>query len=273
MNAAIHSQLSAKRRGGTPEDWYAIHDMMDWSKEVESTNAHRSFSHHMAFVKRVMVPIWGHTIQLTGGGTANLKDTLEQDHLLADFGDRFIPTVADYVGLVADDPSDLDLIRQFDHENAAFYTAYPAVRELMLYPLEGTGAVKSLLITHNSWFVQRILPRVFPAIKVEIRDFAIAPSRFFGRLRFESWLNNGRGTPPSFAKIVEHRKRKANPAARAPSIGDVVYDGKRGGVMPDVVLDGGSHRILPFRDGGSEVDINLWAALDPKVAKPDHLVD
>lgn len=249
MNATVHAQLSSKRRGGTPEEWYAIHDMMDWSKEVESSNAHRAFSHHMAFVKRVMVPVWGHTIHLTGGGTANLKDTLEQDHLLADFSDRYIPTVADYMSLVADDPTDADLIGQFDRENAAFYAAYPQVRELMLYPLEGDGTVKSLLLTHNSWFVQRILPRVFPAIKVEIRDFTISPARLANRIAFTDWVNNGRGAPPpSFAKIAAHRKRPTR--APRPVVRDEVLDGNRTAGAPSVVFDGGPRSVLAVGTGG-----------------------
>ncbi len=236
MNATFHSQLSVKRRGGTIDDWYPLHDLFDSSKELESSNAHRIMLHSMWGLKQVIVPIFGHTLKLTGGGTANVKDAGEQDHLLADFHDRFIPALADYVALLADDPKDAELFKAFDHDNRAFYKAYPQVREHMLSPLANTGALKSLLITHNSWWLNFILPKVFPGVKIQIKDFNLAPSVLFGRMAYADWVTNGRGNPPSFAKINEHRKAKIAAAERAPRTGDVVFDGKRGS-MRDVIFD------------------------------------
>ncbi len=238
MNPTFHSQLSAKRHGGQPQDYYPAHDLMDSSKEAESSNAHRALTHHLGFVKNVMIPVFGHTLTNSAGIPVNLKDMLEQDHLLADFHDRFLPTLADYMELVADDEGDTELIRAFDHDNRAFYEAYPQVRELMLYPLGLVGSVKALLITHNSWFVHKILPLVFPAIKVEIRDYGIAPAVLFNRMTYADWLNNGRGNPPSFAKINEHRKKKIAAAERRDSLKGVVFDGGRNpGLINDVLVD------------------------------------
>ncbi len=194
----------------------------------------------MWFVKQVVIPVFGHTLRLSDGNCANVKDAMEQDHILPDFSNRFIPTLADYLGCVADDAGDKELIGEFDRQNAAFYVDHPQVRELMLSPLGLTGQIKSLLVTHNSWFVQRILPKVFPTVRVEIRDFNIAPAVLFHRMDFQDWMNNGRGVPPSFAKVNEHRKRKTEttkePAvSRAPSPGDMVFDGSRG--RPSFLVD------------------------------------
>lgn len=224
MNATAHSQLSVRNRGGEISDWYPLHDLMDRSKEVESSNAHRLAFHHLWGIKQVIIPIFGHTLKLTGGGTANVKDAMEADHVMADFGNRFLPTFADYIACVEDDSGDTELIRQFDFENRKFYKEYPKIREHMLSPLAVTGAVKSLLLTHSSWWLNTVLPHLFKGIKIEIKDFNIAPAVLFNRMTFTDWMNNGRGAPPSFAKINEHRKKKSEPK---PTGADMVLDGRK----------------------------------------------
>lgn len=238
MNATEHSKLSARNRGGKPEDYYALHDFMDWSKELESSNKHRGFSHHMFWVKEVVIPIFGHTIINSDGKEVNVKDMLETDHLLSDYSNRFIPTLRDYTDLVTDDAGDKELIAEFDRANESFYKEYPQVRTLMLAPLGITGQLKALLVTHNSWFVTRILPLVFKDVKIEVRDFNISPSVFFNRMRYADWIQNGHGAPPSFAKINEYRKAKSSRPKQVTA--DMVLDGghlkegKRisGGVLP-----------------------------------------
>jgi ERCC4-related helicase len=37
-----------------------------------------------------------------------------------------------------------------------------------------TGDIKSLFVTHNSWFVGHILPRIFKDIKMEIKNYNIS---------------------------------------------------------------------------------------------------
>ena len=95
-NAWIHSKSSARRFGGEPNDYLTIHEKMDCSKAYFSSNAHRALTHHMFWVMEVMVPLFGYTIKNSEGKEVSVKDICEQ-HILEDFGMRFIPTAQDYL--------------------------------------------------------------------------------------------------------------------------------------------------------------------------------
>ena len=118
----VHARSSARRYGGVPEDYLEIHDLMDSSKAAFPDNRHRALTHNSWFffiVERII----GHEIALTctggvgadycpvlagedfecfacGGtgkkGTAHTRDICEQ-HVLEDFGGKFIPTASDYL--------------------------------------------------------------------------------------------------------------------------------------------------------------------------------
>lgn len=212
MNATIHSELSAKNWGGSPEIYYPIHDFMDRSKEVEPTNKHRFFTHQMWFVKRVIIPIFGHSIKNSENRNVNLKDLLETDHLLADFRGKFIPTINDYLATVKDQEDDEEKLMTFRKENQYLFNI-PKVRELLDSPIGISGRLVSLYLTYNSWFLVEILPKIFPEISIYIKNFSIAPDGgIMNRITYQSWMN-GDGLPPSmnstfpkiepFAKISE----------------------------------------------------------------------
>ena len=95
-NAFVHSKSSAKKFGGTPEDYLNIHIKMDCSKAYLSSNAHRALTHHSFWIHEVMIPIFGYTIKNSVGKDVSVKDICEQ-HILEDFCMRFIPTPQDYL--------------------------------------------------------------------------------------------------------------------------------------------------------------------------------
>jgi len=95
-NAWIHSKSSARRFGGEPNDYLTIHEKMDCSKAYFSSNAHRALTHHMFWVMEVMVPLFGYTIKNSDGVEVCTKDICEQ-HILEDFGMKYIPTAQDYL--------------------------------------------------------------------------------------------------------------------------------------------------------------------------------
>lgn len=197
MNAWEHARISVKRRGGVIEDYLAIHDFMDCTKELCSDNRHRIL-HTMWGIKRVMIPVFGHAFTNSDGRTVNVKDLCEQDHVLPDYRNRFIPTLNDFVQAI--EPRSDDLTRM-----SVFFEAYKhdkAIGELLLSPLSHTGQIRSLLITHNSWFVNEILPRIFTVLP-QLQSFSIAPAELFERMQFEMWMDNGQAFPKSAAKI-EH---------------------------------------------------------------------
>lgn len=191
MNSVIHSQISVRKRGGKIEDYLPIHDFIDSTKELCSDNRHRIL-HTMWGVKRVVVPFFGHTIINSDNKPVNVKDLCEQDHILPDYQYRFIPTLSDFVSAI--DPSISD---KFDFEE--FRNNYDHDKELMellLSPLSNTGLKISLLVTHNSFFINELVPKILNR-KPEIIDFKIKPSDLFNNMEFKLWMDNGSSFPDS----------------------------------------------------------------------------
>ena len=191
MNSVIHSQISVKRRGGDIEDYLPIHDFIDSTKELCSDNRHRIL-HTMWGIRRVIIPIFGHTIINSDNKAINVKDLCEQDHILPDYQNRFIPTLSDFVSAI--DKSKLN-----DFDFVKFAKSYETDKELynlLLSPLANTGNTASLLVTHNSWFINEIVPKILKR-KIEIRNFDISPDDLFNNMNFKLWMDNGSAYPES----------------------------------------------------------------------------
>lgn len=128
-----HAESSARRYGGVPEDYLEIHDFMDSSKAAFPDNRHRALTHTSWFIF-VVERVFGHEIDLTcpdcrgrgkfhksdGSysqwtepcskcratgrlGKAKVRYVCEQ-HILEDFGGKFIPTPADFLGAMEFEP-------------------------------------------------------------------------------------------------------------------------------------------------------------------------
>ena len=196
MNPYKHSEISVANRGGCVDDYYAIH-FFSWTrpKNCGSDNRHRIL-HNLWAVRRIVIPIFGSTIHNSDGKQVNTKDLCEQDHILADYRGRFIPTLGDFVSAI-EEPDGMSV--RLD-QAAASYARTPQIRELLLSPLYLTGQRKSLMITCNSWFLGSIVPQVF---SVEFDDLsnAIAPAEVFESMKYRPWMDNGASTPPSYANL------------------------------------------------------------------------
>ena len=94
----IHAESSARKHGGKPEDYIAIHNLMDSSKGAMPDNRHRTLTHNSWFIAAdgPLEKIFGVTIENSDGRKVSVRDIGEQ-HILEDFGMRFIPTVSDYL--------------------------------------------------------------------------------------------------------------------------------------------------------------------------------
>lgn len=124
-----HAESSAKRFGGTPEDYIELHDFMDSSKEVFPDNRHRALTHNSWFIF-VVEKVFGHNLEIMvkcsncqGTGwvesdpcmrrcwkcdrddldamgkvlkKVSVRDVAEQ-HILEDFGGKYIPSPQDYL--------------------------------------------------------------------------------------------------------------------------------------------------------------------------------
>jgi len=90
----IHAASSARKRGGKPEDYIAIHAFMDSSKSAVADNRHRFLTHNAWFISQVIPKVFGETITNSDGVEISTRDIAEQ-HCLEDFY-GFIPTAQDY---------------------------------------------------------------------------------------------------------------------------------------------------------------------------------
>lgn len=94
MKPFIHARSSAKRHGGKPEDYMAIHDFMDSSKSAVADVRHRCVL-HSAFGVYLAERAFGTTIVNSDGREVSVRDIAE-DHVIEDLG--FIPSLDKWLG-------------------------------------------------------------------------------------------------------------------------------------------------------------------------------
>jgi hypothetical protein len=94
----IHAESSARKWGGKPEDYIAIHNLMDSSKSTIADSRHRALTHNAWFIGTdgPLERIFGVVLTNSAGRTISVRDIGEQ-HVLEDFGGRFIPSAQDYL--------------------------------------------------------------------------------------------------------------------------------------------------------------------------------
>jgi hypothetical protein len=92
----FHAISSAKRYGGTPEDYIEIHNFMDSSKGAVPDNRHRALTHNSWFLSNVLERVFGYSMTNSSGRVVSVREIGEQ-HILEDFGNRFIPTAQDFI--------------------------------------------------------------------------------------------------------------------------------------------------------------------------------
>jgi len=92
----IHAESSARRWGGTPEDYIEIHNLLDSSKKAIGDNRHRALTHNAWFLGEILERIFGVVIENSAGRKVSVRDVGEQ-HVLEDYGGRFIPSAQDFL--------------------------------------------------------------------------------------------------------------------------------------------------------------------------------
>jgi hypothetical protein len=92
----VHAVSSARRWGGKPEDYIEIHNLMDSSKATIADSRHRALTHNAWFIGTILEKVFGVTITNSEGQQRSVRDIGEQ-HVLEDFGGRFIPSAQDYL--------------------------------------------------------------------------------------------------------------------------------------------------------------------------------
>lgn len=92
----IHAMSSARRHGGIPENYLPIHDLLDSSKAVIADSRHRALTHNSWFIGTVLEKIFGNHIVNSDGKKVSVR-TIGEEHVLEDFGNKFIPSASDYL--------------------------------------------------------------------------------------------------------------------------------------------------------------------------------
>lgn len=100
MKPHLHARTSARKYGGKPEDYYAIHTFIDGSKAAVADVRHRAALHN-AFGCFVVEAVFGVTATNSEGKVYSPRDVAE-DHVIEDLG--FIPTLEHWLGNMALQP-------------------------------------------------------------------------------------------------------------------------------------------------------------------------
>lgn len=100
MTPYHHAVSSAKKFGGTPDDYIEIHDWFDETKQYCGSWQHRALRHHAAGIQWA-IGIFGHKVINSEGRAIAVKLIAEQ-HVTEDCG--YIPSVEDWVKKI--DPDD-----------------------------------------------------------------------------------------------------------------------------------------------------------------------
>jgi len=200
----MHAKISRSRHGGHEDDYAALHGFIDSTKSLCSDFRHRIL-HTIWGVKEIVVPVFGPVITNSDGKDIETELLCERDHLLVDFGHRFIPTLGDFVAAMDDEVQGLAANLESLHRGLQM----PAeIRRLLLSPLALTGQLKSLRITHNSWFLVEILPRIWPAYTPRLDDYVLSGSDMFTHMSLRPWMDNGLTYPPSAQQMQRATSRE-----------------------------------------------------------------
>lgn len=84
-----HAKNSAKKWGGKPEDYVALHDWFDQTKSALPDMRHRAIL-HSSFGIFLLEQQFGHNITNSDGKRVSVRD-IGEDHVVEDLG--FIPTL------------------------------------------------------------------------------------------------------------------------------------------------------------------------------------
>lgn len=93
-NPLVHAERSAKKWGGTAQDYLALHQWFDATKGHLPDNRHRMLLHN-SFGLLLAEQVFGPSLQNSDGRRVFNRDLAVQ-HILEDLG--FIPTVVECLG-------------------------------------------------------------------------------------------------------------------------------------------------------------------------------
>jgi hypothetical protein len=120
-DAFHHAASSARKWGGTPDDYLAVHQWFDQSKMITCDFRHRALRHHAEGIA-LCVQIFGPAITTSVGREVPTRWVAEQ-HVKEDFG--WIPSFVDWVRAIKAEPW-MGRVPQLDLQNEEKLRAGPA---------------------------------------------------------------------------------------------------------------------------------------------------
>lgn len=93
MKPHIHAQASARKYGGSFEEYMDIHEFFDHSKSTHPDMRHRALL-HSAWGIYLAEKVFGRTFTNSSGRVISVRD-IGEDHVIQDLG--FIPTASQYL--------------------------------------------------------------------------------------------------------------------------------------------------------------------------------
>lgn len=93
----IHALSSAKKFGGSWEDYIEIHEFLDSSKSVIADNRHRALTHNSWFISTVIPRVFGEVFKRHSDGKLVSSRDIAELHVLEDYRKRFIPSASDFL--------------------------------------------------------------------------------------------------------------------------------------------------------------------------------
>lgn len=100
----LHAQSSAKKFGGTFEDYMDIHEFLDSSKSVIADNRHRALTHNSWFISTVIPRVFGEVFKRRSDGVMISSRDVAELHVLEDYKKRFIPSASDFLHNIPFEP-------------------------------------------------------------------------------------------------------------------------------------------------------------------------
>ena len=95
-----HAQSSARKWGGIPQDYIALHEWFDQSKMILADPRHRALRHHAEGIFMLQT-VFGNTITNSDGRIVPVR-LIGERHVVEDLG--HIPSFADWARLIQMQP-------------------------------------------------------------------------------------------------------------------------------------------------------------------------
>jgi hypothetical protein len=118
-----HARSSARRFGGVPEDYVALHSWFDESKKMYANWRHRALRHHSEGIFMAEA-IFGYTITRASDGKLVPTRLVGEQHVREDLG--WIPSMQDWFKHLAHEPWMTKGVQKIDAEPTAPVTEMPA---------------------------------------------------------------------------------------------------------------------------------------------------